>query len=122
QLSGLSLALMALLLALAANIGVGSMTEGFRLTFTSWLDQRLAADLYLRPESQAQADSVERWLNKQPRVQAQLPSWQVQSRVGDWPTEVSGVIDHPLYAQRWPLLESVPAAWEQLAQGRGAVV
>ena len=122
QLSGLSLALMALLLALAANIGVGSMTEGFRLTFTSWLDQRLAADLYLRPESQAQADSIEQWLSQQPSVQAQLPSWQVQSRVGGWPTEVSGVIDHPLYAQRWPLIESVPGAWEQLAQGRGAVV
>ncbi|WP_150305322.1 ABC transporter permease [Pseudomonas saliphila] len=122
QLSGLSLALMALLLALAANIGVGSMTEGFRLTFTDWLDQRLAADLYLRPESQAQADSIEQWLSRQPSVQAQLPSWQVQSRVGDWPTEVSGVIDHPLYAQRWPLLEAAPGAWEQLAQGRGAVV
>jgi len=33
QLSGLSMALMALLLALSANIGVGTMVDGFRETF-----------------------------------------------------------------------------------------
>ncbi|WP_312152193.1 ABC transporter permease, partial [Pseudomonas sp.] len=38
QLPALSLALMALLLALAGSVGVGSMTEGFRRTFTGWLD------------------------------------------------------------------------------------
>ena len=38
QLPGLSLALMALLLALSTNIGVGAMVEGFRVTFTRWLD------------------------------------------------------------------------------------
>ena len=42
QLPSLSLALMALLLALAANVGVGTMVSSFRLTFTGWLDQRLA--------------------------------------------------------------------------------
>ena len=38
---------MALLLALAANIGVGTMVSSFRLTFTGWLDQRLASELYV---------------------------------------------------------------------------
>jgi putative ABC transport system permease protein len=33
QLPALALALMALLLALTASVGVGSMTEGFRRTF-----------------------------------------------------------------------------------------
>ena len=42
QVPGLSLALMALLLALAANIGVGTMVSSFRQTFVGWLDQRLA--------------------------------------------------------------------------------
>ena len=42
QLPGLSLALMALLLAVSANIGVSTMVSSFRLTFTSFLDQRLA--------------------------------------------------------------------------------
>ena len=46
QLPGLSLALMALLLALSTNIGVGAMVEGFRVTFTRWLDDRLIAEVY----------------------------------------------------------------------------
>jgi hypothetical protein len=55
QLPTLSLALMALLLALAANIGAGSMTAGFRQTFSDWLEQRLTAELYLTPQNPAQA-------------------------------------------------------------------
>jgi putative ABC transport system permease protein len=55
QLPALSLALMALLLALAANIGAGSMTAGFRQTFSDWLEQRLTAELYLNPQNPAQA-------------------------------------------------------------------
>ena len=47
QLSGLSLALMALLLALAVNVGVGTMVESFSRTFVTWLDGRLAADVYV---------------------------------------------------------------------------
>ena len=52
QLPRLSLATMALLVALSANLGVSSMVGGFRLTFLEWLDQRLAAELYLRPPAE----------------------------------------------------------------------
>ena len=48
QLPGLSLALMALLLAVSANIGVSTMVSSFRLTFISFLDQRLAPELFLQ--------------------------------------------------------------------------
>ncbi|WP_256346608.1 hypothetical protein, partial [Pseudomonas gingeri] len=65
QLPALSLALMALLLALAANIGAGSMTSGFRHTFNNWLEQRLTAELYLNPQNPAQADQLSRWLAQQ---------------------------------------------------------
>jgi putative ABC transport system permease protein len=122
QLSGLSVALMALLLALAANIGVGSMTEGFRQTFTGWLDQRLAADIYVRPHDPQQAAAIDRSLRQNPQVLAQLPSWQLDTRVGGWPTQLSGVVDHPLYADTWPMLESVPDPWPQLAAGTGTMV
>ena len=57
QLSGLSLALMALLLALSVNVGVGTMVETFSRTFIGWLDGRLAADLYLNASDDAQAKS-----------------------------------------------------------------
>lgn len=122
QLSGLSMALMALLLALAANVGVGSMTEGFRQTFTGWLDQRLAADVYVRPQNPEQAADIRAWLEGRPAVLDQLPNWQWQTRVGGWPIELSGIVDHPLYAETWPLIDAMPHAWATLASGQGAMV
>ncbi|PKM29389.1 MAG: ABC transporter permease [Gammaproteobacteria bacterium HGW-Gammaproteobacteria-11] len=122
QLSGLGMALMALMLALAANVGVGSMTEGFRLTFSGWLDQRLAADVYVRPASNQQAREIVNWLDARPEVLDQLPSWQVQTRVGGWPSELSGIVDHPLYADTWPLLDARADAWPQLAAGEGVLL
>ena len=79
QLPALSLALMALLLALAANIGAGSMTAGFRQTFSDWLEQRLTAELYLNPQNPAQARELHTWLKQQPQLTAVLPNWQVPS-------------------------------------------
>nr|WP_314872300.1 FtsX-like permease family protein [uncultured Pseudomonas sp.] len=122
QLPALSLALMALLLALAASVGVGSMTEGFRRTFTGWLDQRLSADLYLTPRDTAQAVQISDWLARQPEVTAVLPNWRVEWRLQQWPTQVQGIVDHPYYRNHWPLLEQTADAWEQLAQGHGIML
>jgi len=114
QLPALSLALMALLLALAANIGAGSMTSGFRLTFNNWLEQRLTAELYLNPHNPAQAEQLNTWLTQQPLVQAVLPTWQVAVQLQGWPADVFGVVDAPTYRQHWPLLEAARAPWDQL--------
>ncbi|PSS59032.1 ABC transporter permease [Pseudomonas sp. BBP2017] len=122
QLPALSLALMALLLALAASVGVGSMTEGFRKTFTGWLDQRLAADLYVTPRDNAQAEQIREWLGEQPGISAVLPSWRVELHLQEWPVQVQGIIDHPGYRTRWPLLEHSAQAWEQLARGRALML
>ncbi|MBB3238975.1 putative ABC transport system permease protein [Pseudomonas sp. Tn43] len=116
QLPALSLALMALLLALAANIGAGSMTAGFRQTFSNWLEQRLTAELYLNPQNPAQAQELHTWLKQQPQVSAVLPNWQVSIQLQGWPTDIFGVIDHPTYRQHWPLLEALgDNPWERLA-------
>lgn len=122
QLPALSLALMALLLALAASVGVGSMTEGFRRTFTGWLDQRLSADLYITPRDTAQALQISDWLAQQPAINAVLPSWRLELRLQQWPTQVQGIIDHPSYRKHWPLLEHSPQAWEQLASGHALML
>lgn len=116
QLPTLSLALMALLLALAANIGAGSMTAGFRQTFGDWLEQRLTAELYINPQTPAQAGALHEWLKQQPSVSAVLPNWQVSVPLQGWPTDIYGIIDHPSYRLHWPLLESAgEQAWDQLA-------
>jgi putative ABC transport system permease protein len=106
QLPALSLALMALLLALAANIGAGSMTAGFRQTFDDWLEQRLSAELYINPTNPAQSREMYSWLKQQSNIAAVLPNWQVSVTLQGWPTEVFGVIDHAHYRQHWPLLDS----------------
>ncbi|MGE8394818.1 MAG: ABC transporter permease [Pseudomonas sp.] len=122
QLPALSLALMALLLALTASVGVGSMTEGFRKTFSGWLDQRLSADLYLTPQDTTQALQLTDWLAEQPAITTLLPSWRAEIRVQQWPVQVQGIIDHPAYPARWPLLEQSPQAWAQLASGNALML
>jgi len=116
QLPSLSLALMALLLAQAANIGVGTMTEGFRQTFMGWLDQRLAAEVYLRPESSQQAKDIELWLAEYPRIKAILPSYQTRISLDGWPTEISSLADHATFRDHWPLLRKQPQHWEKFYQ------
>ena len=59
-LGPLSLALMALLLALAVNVGVGTMVESFRRTFLGYLDQRLAAEVYVAARDPAEAAAIGR--------------------------------------------------------------
>ncbi len=120
QLPGLSLALMALLLALAANIGVGTMVQSFRLTFTGWLDQRLASELYVEVEDEAQGRELVDWL--EPRADAVLPIWRTEAQVLGAPTEIYGVSDHATYRDNWPLLGALPRVWDLVAQGDGVLV
>jgi len=122
QLPALSPALMALLLALAASVGVGSMTEGFRKTFASWLDQRLSADLYVTPRDTAQGLQIAEWLGRQPAVSVVLPGWRVETQLRGWPVQAQGIVDHPIYRSRWPLLEQQPNAWEHLANGQAVML
>lgn len=122
QLPALALALMALLLAMAASVGVGSMTEGFRQTFTGWLDQRLSAELYLAPRDTAQAEQISVWLDAQPGIEAILPHWRVDLRLQGWPAQLQGIVDHSSYPQHWPLLEQQADAWTQLLAGQGVLL
>ncbi len=120
QLPGLSLALMALLLALAANVGVGTMVGSFRTTFTGWLDQRLASELYLTAETPEQAALMRDWLT--PRVQAILPIVAAETPLIGQPGEVYGIADHPTYRDNWPLLTAAPQVWDVVARGEGVLV
>lgn len=115
QVPGLSLALMALLLALATNIGVGTMVSSFRLTFTGWLDQRLAAELYVTARDDAQGAEMAAWLAA--RSDAVLPLQRVETRLEGRPGRVYGIIDHATYRDHWPLIDAGPAPWDALQQG-----
>jgi putative ABC transport system permease protein len=112
QLSGLSLALMALLLALAVNVGVGTMVESFSRTFLVWLDGRLIADVYLSAANDAQASQIRTWLR----------GGRADTQLAGAPIEVLGLPDHPTYRNNWPLLEAAPNAWIKLRPGDACLV
>jgi len=122
QLSGLSLALMALLLALSVNVGVGTMVETFSRTFIGWLDGRLAADVYINASDDAQAAAITAWLRERPDVAAILPGGRAETRIGGAPVEVLGLADHATYRDRWPLLQSADNAWTRLRPGNAGFV
>jgi putative ABC transport system permease protein len=122
QLSGLSLALMALLLALAVNVGVGTMVGSFNRTFLVWLDGRLAADVYVNAASNAQATEIRAWLRERPEVEAILPGGRADTQLAGAPLEVLGLPDHTTYRDNWPLLESAPDAWTKLRPGNTCLV
>ena len=120
QLPGLSLALMALLLAVAANVGVGTMVASFRATFTGWLDQRLASELYVTAPDAETARALRVWL--EPQTEAILPIVEVEQELGGQPGSVYGVADHPTYRDNWPLLDQSPAVWDLVRDGAGVLV
>ncbi len=120
QLPRLSLALMALLLALSANVGVGTMVASFRLTFTGWLDQRLASELYVTARTEEEAKRLRDWLA--PRVDAVLPIWHVEGEVAGRPAQIYGVADHATYRDNWPLLEVGPNLWDRVARGEAMLI
>jgi putative ABC transport system permease protein len=122
QLSGLSLALMALLLALAVNVGVGTMVESFSRTFITWLDGRLAADVYLNAADNTQAAEIKAWLRERPEVAAILPSGRAETQIGGAPIEILGLADHATYRDRWPLLQTGANAWSRLRAGEAGFI
>ncbi len=120
QVPGLSLALMALLLAIAANVGVSTMVSSFRLTFVAFLDQRLVADLYVSTEDAQRAAALETYLAS--RAQAVLPILSVETRLAGLPADLYGARIGPTYEENWRFLASSPGAWEAVAAGEAVIV
>nr|WP_249219061.1 FtsX-like permease family protein [Loktanella sp. SALINAS62] len=120
QLPGLSLALAALLLAMAANVGVSTMVSSFRLTFVGFLDQRLASELYVTAEDAAQAQALTTYAA--PRTDAILPIQSAMATVRDLPTEVFGARIGPTYTDNWTFLSAGPDPWQQVSDGTGILI
>ncbi|AGI70126.1 hypothetical protein DUF214 [Octadecabacter antarcticus 307] len=120
QLPGLSLALMALLLAMAANVGVSTMVSSFRLTFTGFLDQRLASELYVYADDADQAAALQIFLT--PRVDKVLPIQSVDQDIRGLASEIYGPTAHATYRENWVFLQSAPNAWLRIEAGEGAAI
>ncbi|MER9946311.1 FtsX-like permease family protein [Mesorhizobium sp. M0092] len=120
QLPGLRLALMALLLAMAANVGVSTMVSSFRLTFVGFLDQRLSAELYVDAEAVADRAGLERFLEA--RADAVLPIMSADATLAGLPAEIFGARIGYTYRENWRFLDAVPAVWDEVEEGRAVIV
>jgi putative ABC transport system permease protein len=120
QLPGLSLALMALLLAMAANVGVSTMVSSFRLTFTGFLDQRLSAELYVDAAGIQDRAALERFLDT--RADEILPILSVETELAGLPAELYGARVGRTYRENWRFLSSTADVWDRVADGSALIV
>jgi len=114
EIPGLSLALMALLLTLSANIGIGGMVTGFRETFLAWLDERLIAEIYYETATADDARKIEAWAQSDREIDAILPVWRAKTLIENQPVELMGMTFHDTYIRHFPLLSSKENVWENL--------
>ncbi len=83
----LSLAMMAMLLALTANISMNTLVGSFESTLKNWLDARLNAELYIRPASNQMAE-VEAFLKRHRDVDALYKQWYLSSKQDKLPINI----------------------------------
>ena len=96
------------------------MVGSFRTTFTGWIDQRLAAEVYVRANSQKHAGELVSYLKD--RVDAILPVTHLETRLGQSTGDLYGHVDHATYRDNWPLLSKAPEAWNKFAAGEGVLI
>lgn len=85
QLPHLRIAMMAVLLALVANIGVSLLVGSFRVALSDWLTVRLSASVYLQPQTSLMP------IAQDPAVIAAHTRLGVSGRWGNRPAEILGV-------------------------------
>ena len=120
QVPGLSLALMALLLAIAANVGVATMVSSFRLTFLGFLEQRLAPELYVQTESADQSAALQTYLAEQ-GIEV-LPLSATEALIAAQPARVLGIRVGPTYRENWVFLDQTPDVWDRVDAGEGVIL
>jgi len=120
QLPGLSLALMALLLAVSANIGVSTMVSSFRLTFISFLDQRLAPELFLQVSNKDQSTDLNTFLSE--RGIEVLPLMSNEAVISKQPVELFGIKVGNTYRENWRFLDATENPWDTLQNGNATIV
>ncbi|MBA5761562.1 ABC transporter permease [Vibrio sp. 404] len=114
-------ATMAFMLAMAANIGIETMVGSFRDTTDKWLSQRLAADLYIHPNSSSAA-RLSSWLTKQPEVKSVWWRWEKETSTPEGSLQVvsTGASEGELEALTVKL--GVPNYWYHLHHSKGVMV
>jgi putative ABC transport system permease protein len=114
-ISPLSLAMMALLLAVTANIGMNTLVGSFESTLKQWLEQRLHADIYVSP-AQGEIANVERALEQFDGVETVYKQYYVEDNLQGLPTLV-GTKDKDTLEQTMVFKSHLDNFWHRFYQG-----
>ena len=114
-ISPLSLAMMALLLAVTANMGMNALVGSFESTLKQWLEQRLHADIYISP-AQGEIANVERALEQFENVETVYKQYYVDDKLQGLPT-LLGTKDKDTLAQTMVFQSQLDNFWQHFYQG-----
>ncbi|CDT86111.1 putative ABC-type antimicrobial peptide transport system, permease component [Vibrio diabolicus] len=114
-ISPLSLAMMALLLAVTANMGMNTLVGSFESTLKQWLEQRLHADIYVSP-AQGEIADVERALGQFNNVETVYKQYYVDDDLQGLPI-LLGTKDKDTLEQTMVFKSHLENFWSRFYQG-----
>ena len=114
-ISPLSLAMMALLLAVTANMGMNTLVGSFESTLKQWLEQRLHADIYISP-AQGEIADVERALGQFDKVETVYKQYYVDDNLQGLPI-LLGTKDKDTLEQTMVFKSRMENFWQRFYQG-----
>lgn len=114
-ISPLSLAMMALLLAVTASMGMNTLVGSFESTLKQWLEQRLHADIYVSP-SQGEIANVELALEQFENVQTVYKQYYVDDNLNGLPI-LLGTKDKDTLEQTMVFQSRIDDFWSRFYQG-----
>ncbi|YCO01025.1 ABC transporter permease [Vibrio sp. VNB-15] len=114
-ISPLSLAMMALLLAVTANMGMNTLVGSFESTLKQWLEQRLHADIYVSP-AQGEIADVERALGQFDKVETVYKQYYVDDNLQGLPI-LLGTKDKDTLEQTMVFKSHLDNFWPRFYQG-----
>ncbi|MEJ2763675.1 ABC transporter permease [Photobacterium sp. MCCC 1A19761] len=121
SLSYRGVASMAFMLALASNIGMETMVGSFRNTTQVWLDQRLAADIYVRP-SMSVAPRIAQWLEKRDDVRQVWWQWRKELPTDEGTLQVVSIGGTQQEQEALSIKVAIPEYWQKLHHQRAVLV
>ena len=114
-ISPLSLAMMALLLAVTANVGMNTLVGSFESTLKQWLEQRLHADIYVSP-SQSEIINVEHALEQFKNIETVYKQYYVDDNLQGLPI-LLGTKDKDTLEQTMVFQSQLKNFWQRFYQG-----
>lgn len=119
-ISPLSLAMMALLLAVTANIGMNTLVGSFESTLKQWLEQRLHADIYISP-AQSEMARVEQALHEFDQVETVYKQFYVDENMQGLPIQL-GTKDKATLEQTMVFQSEITDFWKRFYAGEVSAI